>query len=163
MELVLGVHNTPSLSAAQDLGVDTVEADRQDQDDLKGHLRDRYVRSFWEPVPEGAVSRGLFPDLNSKLTTSQDPVMSGVLQHARHTAERHARRAEDAKSDPKILGSREGNPPKVQLLTSGNTPGRPMIEFVDVGGKFVDIKDHTARARESARRRFVKNKKVGTS
>lgn len=69
MELALGVHDTLSLSAAQELGVDAVEADRQDQD-LKGQLRDRYVRSFWEPVPEGDVSCDLSPDPNSKLTTS---------------------------------------------------------------------------------------------
>ena len=60
MELTLGVHDTPSLSAAQELGVDTVEADRQDQHDLRGILRDRYVRTFWEPVVEGVVSDGLF-------------------------------------------------------------------------------------------------------
>ena len=61
MESTLGVHETPSLSTAQELGVDTVEADRQDQDDLRGKLRDRYVRTFWEPVVEGVVSGGLFP------------------------------------------------------------------------------------------------------
>ena len=63
MERILGVHDTPSFSAAQELGVDAVEADRQDQDDLRGQLRDRYVRSFWEPVVEGVVSGGLLPDL----------------------------------------------------------------------------------------------------
>jgi hypothetical protein len=61
MESVLGIRDTPANSAAQELGVDAVEADRQDQDDLKGKLRDRYIRSFWEPVPEGTVSYGLFP------------------------------------------------------------------------------------------------------
>lgn len=86
--------------------------------------------------------------------------MPAILQHARQTAEEHVRTAEDAKSDPKILGQHEGNPRKVQLLPSGNTPGRPMIEFVDVGGKFIDVKEHTARARASARRRSVKDKKV---
>ena len=64
MESILGVHDKPSLSAAQELGVDAVEADRQDQDDLRGQLRDRYVRSFWEPVVEGVVSSGLLPDLD---------------------------------------------------------------------------------------------------
>ena len=59
MESTLGVHDTPSLSAAQELGVDAVEADQQDQDDLRGKLRDRYVRTFWEPVVEGVVSDGL--------------------------------------------------------------------------------------------------------
>jgi hypothetical protein len=159
MESILGVHDTPALSAAQELGVDAVEADQQDQDDLKGQLRDRYVRSFWEPVPEGAVSCGLFPDPNSKLMASQDPVMPGVLQYARQTAEKHAQAAEDAKSDPKILGTHEGNPPKVQLLPSGSTAGRPKIQFVDVGGKFIDVKEHAARAKESVRRRSVKDKK----
>ena len=85
--------------------------------------------------------------------------MPGVLQHARQTAEKHVRAAEDAKSDPKILGKHKGNPPKVQLLPSGHTPGRPTIEFVDVGGKFINLKEHTARVRESARRRTVRDKK----
>ncbi|KAF9643950.1 hypothetical protein BDM02DRAFT_3122702 [Thelephora ganbajun] len=142
MESLLGVHDTPSLSAAQELGVDAVEADLQDQDDLRGQLRDRYVRNFWEPVVEGV-----------------DPVVPGVLEHARQTAAKHVQAAEDAKSDPKILGRDNDNPPKVQLLPSGNTPGRPMIEFVDVGGKFINVKEHTIRARERARRRAVKDKK----
>ena len=56
MESILGTFDTVAHTTAQELGVDAVEADLQDQDDLKGQLRDRYVRSFWEPVPEGAVS-----------------------------------------------------------------------------------------------------------
>lgn len=163
MESVLGVHNTLSLSAAQELGEAAVEADRQDQDDLRGQLRDRYIRTFWEPVAEGFVSGGVFPDPNSQLMTYQDPVMPGVLQHARQTAEKHVQAAEDAKSDPKILGQHKGNPPKVQLLPSGNTRGRPMIQFVDVGGKFIDVKEHTVRAKESARRRTIREKKVQNS
>jgi len=85
--------------------------------------------------------------------------MPSVLQHARQTAEKHVQAAEDAKSDPKIVGRHKENPPKVQLLPSSNTPGRPMIEFVDVGGKFINVKEHTARARESARRKAIKDKK----
>lgn len=142
METVLGVRDSISLSAAEEMGVDALEADLQDQDNLRGQLRDRYIRTFWEPVAEGV-----------------DPVMPDVLRHARETAEKHAQAAEDAKSDPKILGKHKGNPRKAQLLPSGNTPGRPMIEFVDVGGKFINVKEHTARARESARRKAVKDKK----
>jgi len=89
--------------------------------------------------------------------------MPGILRHARQTAEKHVKAAEDAKSDPKILGRHKDNPPKVQLLPSGNTPRRPMIEFVDVGGKFIDVKEHRARARESARRRSIKDKNAQTS
>lgn len=85
--------------------------------------------------------------------------MPGILQHARQTAEKHVQVAEDTKSDPKILGHHKDNPSKVQILPSGNTPGRPMIEFVDVGGKFIDVKEHTARAKESVRRRTVRDKK----
>ena len=85
--------------------------------------------------------------------------MPGVLQHARQTAGKHVRAAEDAKSDPKILGKHKGNPGKARLLPSGKAPGRPMIKFVDVGGKFIDLKEHTARARESARRRSIRDKK----
>ena len=64
MESILGVHSTPSLSAGQDLGVDTVEADQQDQNNLRGQLRDRYIRTFWEPVVEGVVSGSHPPDPN---------------------------------------------------------------------------------------------------
>ena len=66
----MGVHETPSLSAAQELGVDAIEADFQDQDDLRGQLRDRYVRTFWEPVVEGVVSGGLFPTQTRNLRPS---------------------------------------------------------------------------------------------
>ena len=91
--------------------------------------------------------------------TPQDPVVPAALRHARQAAERHAQTAEDAKFDPKIIGRHGDNPSKVQMLPSGNTPGRPMVEFLDVGGKFVNVREHTARARESARRRAVKDKK----
>ena len=66
----MGVHETPSLSAAQELGIDAIEADFQDQDDLRGQLRDRYVRTFWEPVVEGVVSGGLFPTQTRNLRPS---------------------------------------------------------------------------------------------
>ena len=70
MESILGVHEMPSLSAAQELGIDAIEADFQDQDDLRGQLRDRYVRTFWEPVVEGVVSGGLFPTQTRNLRPS---------------------------------------------------------------------------------------------
>lgn len=73
MESLLGVHNTLSPSASQDLGVDAVLADQQDQDDVRGRLRDRYVRTFWEPVVEGAVSDGLLACLNTQLTDLSGP------------------------------------------------------------------------------------------
>ena len=85
--------------------------------------------------------------------------MPAVLQHARRTAEKHTQAVEDAKSDPIILGEHKGNPRKAQLLPSGSTPGRPMIQFVDVGGKFIDLKEHAARLKESVRRRSIKDKK----
>ena len=88
--------------------------------------------------------------------------MPSVLQHARQTAENHVQAAEDAKSDPKIVGRHEDNPPKVQLVPSSDTPGRRVIEFVDVGGKFISVKEHTARARESARRKTIKDKNTQT-
>ena len=77
MESILGVHDTPTLSAAQELGVDAVEADRQDQDDLSGQLRDRYVRTFWEPVVEGVVSGSLFPGPDTQLTIVPGPRHAG--------------------------------------------------------------------------------------
>ena len=73
MESILGVHDTSSLSAAQELGVEAVEADLQDQDDLRGQLRDRYVRTFWEPVVEGVVCGDLFLDPGTQFTTLPGP------------------------------------------------------------------------------------------
>jgi hypothetical protein len=129
MESILGVHDTPSLSAAQELGVDAVEADRQDQDDLRGTTQGPLRSVFLGTCRRRSCKRrSTFPAQTRSSRTSQDPVMPGVLQHARQTAEKHVQAAEDAKSDPKILGRHKDNPPKVQLLPSGNTPGRPMIE-----------------------------------
>jgi hypothetical protein len=85
--------------------------------------------------------------------------MPSILQRARKAAEKRVQAAEDAKFDPKIIGRHKGKHPKVQLLPSGSTRGRPMIEFVDVGGKFVNVKEHKARARERARRRSIRIKK----
>ena len=76
MESILGVHNTLSPSASQDLSEDAILADQQDQDDLRGRLRDRYVRTFWEPVAEGAVSDGLLPRLNAQLMDSSGPCLT---------------------------------------------------------------------------------------
>lgn len=55
METMLGVDTNPSLTAVSSLGIDATEADRQDQTGDNDQLRDRYVRSFWEPVVEGKV------------------------------------------------------------------------------------------------------------
>jgi len=124
------------------LGPDTTASDLQDQVEDSDRLRDRYVQFFWESVPEG----------------QQEPIMPGVLEHARQTGMKWAKMAESAKSHAQILGVRADNPPKTQILPSGSTPGRPMTRFVDVGGKFVDVKEHAKRLKESERRRKVKGK-----
>jgi len=144
MEKILGVDSNPRLTGASTLGKDTSEADLQDQAEGKDHLRDRYVRSFWEPVADG-----------------QEAIMPGVLEDARQSGLRHTELLEKAKSHPHILRPHLHNPPKVQLVPSGSAPGRPATQFVDVGGKFIDLKEHAKRAKESERRKRLTAKKAG--
>jgi len=144
MEKILGVDKNPKLTGVSTLGRDTTEADRQDEIEGKDHLRDRYVRSFWEPVADG-----------------QEAIMPGVLEDARQSGLRHAELLERAKSHPQILRPHLHNPPKVQLVPSGSAPGRPATKFVDVGGKFIDLKEHAKRTKESDRRKRLTAKKAG--
>jgi len=143
IESLLGVKQNPNLAVENILSDDAIESDLQDQSGDNDRLRDRYVRFFWEPVAEG-----------------KEPVMPGVLKDARRSGQRHVQAVEAAKSDPRILVRYAGNPPQVQIVPSGSAPGRPTTKFVDVGGKFIDVKDHTRRLKESDRRKRMREKKM---
>lgn len=86
--------------------------------------------------------------------------MPGILEGARQSGLNHIQNLERAKSHPKILRPHMHNPPKVQNVPSGAAPGRPTTQFVDVGGKFIDLKEHAKRTKESERRSRVKQKKA---
>lgn len=86
--------------------------------------------------------------------------MPGILEGARQAGLNHIQNLERAKSHPKILRPHMHNPPKVQNVPSGAAPGRPTTQFVDVGGKFIDLKEHAKRTKESERRSRVRQKRT---
>jgi hypothetical protein len=63
----------------------------------------------------------------------------------------------DAKSDPAIMPRFERNPPKVNWV---KREGRSTIKFIDVGGKFMDVRDRLNRNKEGERRRRIRQKKA---
>jgi hypothetical protein len=62
----------------------------------------------------------------------------------------------DAKSDLLFMPRYGNNPPKVNLV---QREGRPPVKFIDVGGKFVDVKDRVKRIKQAERRRRKKDEK----
>jgi hypothetical protein len=49
------------------------------------------------------------------------------------------------------------NPPPVQLV---EREGRPAVRFVDVGGKFLDVRDRKERIKAAERRKRAREKKL---
>ncbi|KAI0756302.1 eukaryotic mitochondrial regulator protein-domain-containing protein [Daedaleopsis nitida] len=145
MEFSLGVSEKKPLSAqtsvlpgARELGEDTVAADELSEA-TKDIARARYQRLFWEPVVEG-----------------QTPMMNEVLSKASIDG------ANSSKSREAALLKRlrhlkfETNPDVVL-----ERPGRPTIRFVDVGVKFVDVKDRLKRVQAAKRRTLLKRRRRG--
>lgn len=164
MEDILGVRNVSKKFREYDDWVSSrqtlIEADEVDE--LMGDsTRTRYQRLFWEPSVEGDVRCSSFCPLSaiSRSTRSclcddsQNPIMADVLEKSRREAA-EAQEASDAlKSSPLMLGRvLEAHRPKVVYNTSGAAPGRPIIKFTDVGGKFMDTKDREQRMKLAQRR-----------
>lgn len=79
--------------------------------------------------------------------------MLDILEKARREAGEAKAAHAASKSSPFMLGrSPEPGRPKVVYNVSGAAAGRPVIKFVDVGGKFVDPKDRTERIKNAERR-----------
>jgi len=146
MEEILGIKEDAarggrSLRRGPDeLGEDTVQADVLNETEGSQHARDRYLRMFWEPVSE---------------TTG--PVLPSALSHARAYADTHKKKEVDAKSDPSLLASKSAVAPGAVHIAARE--GRPAVHFVDVGGKFLDVKDRVRRMKEGERRSKVKAKR----
>ncbi|KLO14211.1 hypothetical protein SCHPADRAFT_903526 [Schizopora paradoxa] len=120
-----------------------VAADFQDDNEDNNRDRDRYQRHFWEPVVEG-----------------EQTVVAKALEKAREEAKAAHIQSRAAKSDPMLLGKvkkpfRSAMPvPKV--VHGDARPGRPVISFTDVGGKFLDTKDRVRRMHEAERRKELR-------
>ena len=79
--------------------------------------------------------------------------MADILERSRREAAEAREAGEALKSSPLMLGRvPEANRPKVVYNASGAAPGRPIIKFTDVGGKFMDPKDREQRMKLAQRR-----------
>lgn len=152
MEKLLGVNQDQrmrnlALKQGQDDWTrhDVHEADMLEQEENRDAARQRYQRLYWESVSE----------------SGSEPVVPASLEHAKQRAKRFADKALDSNrsSAPHIQGIKYIGMPrdKVQITTK---PGRTMMEFRDVGSKFLDstershrviVSRHRARARGEKR------------
>ena len=91
--------------------------------------------------------------------------MPRALENARAALE--AKKASRAmhKSDPAFLGDKHLPPeafehePVVPAEVISKREGRPDVKFVDVGGKFIDIKDRKRRIAEGERRSRIRQRR----
>ena len=69
------------------------------------------------------------------------------------------------KSDPVLLGDKHLPPeafsqePEVPSEVIATREGRPDVRFVDVGGKYIDVKDRKRRIAEGERRSRLREKR----
>ncbi|KAI1793146.1 eukaryotic mitochondrial regulator protein-domain-containing protein [Ganoderma leucocontextum] len=144
MEDALGVtEKQASLRGArrtggQELGEDAVEADELSEA-TKNVARDRYQRLFWEPVLEGQSptlpeTLASAVEVGKATKATQEKAMLNRLPHLKFETE------------PEVVLER---------------PGRPTFRFVDVGVKFVDVKDQLKRVRAAKRRAHMREKRKG--
>jgi hypothetical protein len=101
-----------------------------------------------------------FSSMSVVLTSFQDAVMPVVLENHQRALDAQHKGYRDAKSDPLVMPRYPNNPPKVNVI---QREGRPAVKFVDVGGKFVDVKDRLKRIKLAERRQRMKDAPVGTS
>jgi len=138
MESMLGVKDEMPL-----IPEESVAADLQDQNEGNDRDRDRYQRHFWEPVVEG-----------------ESTIVSKVLEKAREAAKVARIQSRAAKSDPTLLGkvkkSFRSATPIPKVVQGEARPGRPVVTFTDVGGKFLDTNDRVRRMHEAERRKELR-------
>ncbi|OBZ79065.1 hypothetical protein A0H81_01445 [Grifola frondosa] len=136
MENILGItedikqHKMQMHRGALELGSDATEADTQSEDGNEA-ARHRYQRLFWEPVVEG-----------------QEPILPAILAKSRADAEKHSKAEAEARSNEglTVFQHEESHEHIVER------PGRPSIKFVDVGGKFLNIREQMHRRKDAERR-----------
>ncbi|KZP28832.1 hypothetical protein FIBSPDRAFT_682129, partial [Athelia psychrophila] len=144
MEWCLGVTQHAEHSAFQRVP-ETAQADVREADALmeaEGNdpARLRYRKMFWEPVADG-----------------KDPVVPLLLERARTDGIRHAHQEEQSKNHSRFLTPQPGtSKEKVRMVAP---PGRPMMKFSDVGGKFINKDESLKRIKKLAHRSSLKAKR----
>jgi hypothetical protein len=90
----------------------------------------------------------------------QDPVVPLLLEKARTDGKMRRREGKESKDRPPFLRSQENqgtdNSEKVKMVAP---PGRPMIKFVDIGGKYIDKHDRLARIKRWKHKGMLKTRK----
>jgi len=139
------------------------EADTLEELEHRDDARQRYVRSYWESVPEsGGVSWFIIclVVVHFNDTSSQEPVVPGVLEEVQNRAENYAKNSEVRKQNllPRIPDTKFVKTP-VEKRRVATKEGRPDVKFVDVGAKFLNVNDEMKRLANARRRQEFKAKK----
>ncbi|KAJ7070492.1 eukaryotic mitochondrial regulator protein-domain-containing protein [Mycena amicta] len=148
MEMLLGVRETtdeelirgrePSLDP-----VDVHDADMLEQVENRDAARQRFQRQYWESVVDDG----------------KEPLLPASLEHSRQLAIRSAERALKDKSNPRLMprfkdtATIKSPRQKVQVV---EMEGRLPVHFVDIGGRFIEVKERERRMVRSERRRAFK-------
>ncbi|KAL1708277.1 eukaryotic mitochondrial regulator protein-domain-containing protein [Schizophyllum commune] len=113
------------------------EADQLELEENRDAQRQRYVRMYWESIPEDG----------------REPVVPAALKHAQEKAIEHSQKAERAKEKlvPKIPETFElRRPEKMQVIQARE---KAPLEFKDVGAKFLDVERELQRLKTSQTKR----------
>jgi len=147
MEWCLGVRQHVQLSKTKTWDqtehprYDVTEADALMEAEGNDPARLRYRKMFWEAVPDG-----------------KDPVVPLLLEKARTDGIRRKQEEEESKNHPRFLPPQPDtdNMQKVRMVAA---TGRPMIKFVDVGGKFINKLESLRRRKKATHRGALKAKR----
>ncbi|KAJ3556706.1 hypothetical protein NM688_g1876 [Phlebia brevispora] len=146
MEKILGAKDVRARmgmpEGSETLGEDTTIADSDYDAFGNDEARHRYQRLFWEPHAENT-----------------SPVLPRLLERARAASERHKLVDQVNKSDPELLGEDISEDHELGTSFVVERGNRPAVKFVDVGGKFLDVKDRRRRMQEGERRSKLRTKR----
>ena len=101
-----------------------------------------------------------------RLIDLQEPIVPGSVEHARERALQYARKADAFKAIPELMprvpDTEFMTRPK-DLVVRLERPGRPALQFIDIGARFMDVNDRIQRiaaaGRKSKRRQTVAESK----
>lgn len=88
----------------------------------------------------------------------KDPIIPLLLEKARADGIRHAWEEEESKNHPRFVPPQPGTD-KMEKVKMIAPPDRPMIKFVDIGGKFINKHESLKRSKKAAHRGALKAKK----
>ena len=81
-----------------------------------------------------------------------------LLEKARAEGIRRAREEKESKHHPRFVPPQPGTD-EIEKVKMVAPPNRPMIKFVDIGGKFINKHESLKRTKIAARRRALKAKR----